>query len=358
MNIGVYAGSLRPGGGLTALKQVLGGLLEIPQAQVVVFTGAEDVSASLESWFASEPRLTEQRFLPQAGAFRRYLASKRAFRSCDFDWLISVNYHIPTNAKLLVYHLNLLSFVVGARDSIGARIKRWDARRACRRAQCNLFESQYLLERAREATKGSVAHAGLLYLGVHEDFYRAAAEPIVEPGSLLMVSSMQEHKDNATILRMLAILRSERPEVPWRLSIAGGQSVNQWAPLVAQAQQLGVDDALALLGPLAKPDLSDRMARSTCLVTASRIESFCMVALEAMASFCPAVVTDASSMPESVGDAAAVVPAGDEAAFAAEVLSLHDQQNYRAERVLAGRNRADDFRPEAFRAQLRGFLGQ
>ena len=36
MNIGVYAGSLRPGGGLTALKQMLGGLIEIPDAQVTI----------------------------------------------------------------------------------------------------------------------------------------------------------------------------------------------------------------------------------------------------------------------------------------------------------------------------------
>ena len=258
MNIGVYAGSLRPGGGLTALKQMLGGLIEIPDAQVTVVTGAADVSAALQPLLAAEERLTEQRFHPQAGAFRRYLASKRAFRDSDFDWLISVNYHIPTRARLLVYHLNLLSFERGVRDSLGARIKRWDARRACRLAQCNLFESQYLLERAKQATQQRVAHPGLLYLGVHEDFYRSAPCDEVDPGALLLVSSMQEHKDNPTILRMLARLRQDRPEVAWRLSVAGGQSAEQWAPFRQQAAELGVKEMDALMDGAKAPNPCSR----------------------------------------------------------------------------------------------------
>ena len=80
MKIGIYAGSLRPGGGLTALKQLLEGLCAIDGCEVVVFTGARDTSKALETYFQRGGQVREERFLPDAGSMRRHLASKRAFR--------------------------------------------------------------------------------------------------------------------------------------------------------------------------------------------------------------------------------------------------------------------------------------
>jgi glycosyltransferase involved in cell wall biosynthesis len=362
MRVGIYAGSLRPGGGVTALRQVLDALLAMPEPEVTVYTGAADCSEAVRDLVDVHPRLHEVRFHPEAGSFARYLRSKTAFRRLgrDLDWLFSVNYDLPAPCPVAVYHLNLLSFQRGPADGLGAAIKRWDARRACRRAALNLFESNYLLDRAREQVGGAIRRPELLYLGIHPDFFPEAEVPAVEVGEggradLLMVSSMAPHKDNLTAVRALQLLVEEEPAVDWRLRIAGGQAKAQWDPLLAEGAALGMDTRIEVLGPLPRRELSQVMGASLCLVNPSRIESFCMVALEAMASSCPAVVTTATSMPESVGGAAPTVEPGDHRAFAAE-LRRHLDPEHRARAVARGRAHAAGYGQEAFRRRLQGIL--
>jgi glycosyltransferase involved in cell wall biosynthesis len=355
MRIGVYAGSLRPGGGITALRQVLDGLLAMDNVQITVFTGAEDCSQAVRDLVEQHAQLTEERFYPQARSFTRYLRSKWAFRSRgrDFDWLFSVNYHLPAPCKVAVYHLNLLSFQSGPGDGWGAAWKRFDARHACKNADANLFESQCLLDAAKQSTGGKIHHADLLYLGIHSEFFADAADQVeLEPAQLLMISSMGAHKDNPTALRTLAKLVQDRPQVDWRLKVAGGQSKAQWQPLIDQAAELDIAERIEILGPLDRSTLSKEMRASLCLINPSRIESFCMVALEAMASYCPAIVTSETSMPESVGDAAAVVEAGNDQAFAEAVLQYLDDRQLRSEFIERGRRRAEQFAPQEFRRRL------
>lgn len=359
MKIGIYAGSLRPGGGLTALKQLLEGLCAIEGCEVVVFTGARDTSKALEPYFQSGGQVREERFLPDASSMRRHLASKWAFRGkrAKLDLLITVNYHLPAACPVAVYHLNLLSFMAGPQDSWAARWKRWDARRACRRADHNWFESQFLFDQAAQAVGAKAKQGALLYLGVHSDFFASEHDESQRGlADLLLVSSMQAHKDNPVAIEALAKLRATRPEVAWRLRIAGGQSRAQWAPLEEQCRALGVHDAVEFMGPLPKQELSRQMQSSLCLINPSRIESFCMVALEAMASYCPSIVTASTSMPESVGEAARVVPAGDVDGFVAAILDLHDNAEQRSELVRFGRERAESFSAQTFREQLRRLI--
>ncbi|MCP4772066.1 MAG: glycosyltransferase [Planctomycetes bacterium] len=355
MRIGVYAGSLRPGGGITALRQVLDGLLARENVEITVFTGAEDCSQAIRDLVEQHPQLKEERFYPQARSFARYLRSKWAFRKRggEFDWMFSVNYHLPAPCKVAVYHLNMLSFEKGPGDGWGAAFKRFDARYACKHAEVNLFESRVLLDVAKLSTGGKIHSADLLYLGIHPQFYASPTHSVdLKPAQLLMVSSMGAHKDNSTALRTLAKLVRERPDTDWRLKIAGGQSIAQWQPLLDQAAELGVAERIEVLGPLDRSALSREMGASLCLINPSRIESFCMVALEAMASFCPSIVTSETSMPESVGDAAMVVKAGDEDAFANAVLRYSEDSELRADYLARGRRRAEQFSPQEFRRRL------
>lgn len=355
-SIGIYAGSLRPGGGLTVLNQIIGALAD--NYRLVIYTGATDTTQEIISLASGYEHVEVLEFLPRAPAFLRNLASKFLFiansRSRQFSCLITFNYFLPANCPSLTYHINLLSFQKAGKDTVGAWLKRLDAGLACRYADVNIFESNYLLDQAKSSVS-RINQPDILYIGVHPDFYQPSSSAPAN-ADIMLVSSMQPHKDNSTCLRMLLILVQKRPEVPWRLVVAGGQSAAQWNGFLNEARQLGIADRIEIAGRMNRLDLSRRMNLSLCLVSASLIESFCMVALESMASRCPAIITNATSMPESAGDAAMIVEPGNAQQFAEACIAFYDDSQLRTHYVAAGVKRAAQFTPEQFRTNLRDLL--
>jgi len=366
----VYAGSVRPGGGLTAVAQVAEALAVDPSVDLTVFTGSGDSGVALARELGQFDNVTIRPFLSRWPAHLRYAASKMFFMSpwIRFDWVVSINYFIPTHNSLAVYHLNLLSFVRDSYDGVGMRLRRADARVAVRWAQLNLFESDYLLNAAMRATHGGVRNGEVLYLGVRSLFFKKpgyesdprgeAPSRIRQPNvTVLLVSSAVPHKDNVTVLRAFRLLRERQPEVPWSLKILGGQRLDHWDSLMLRATEMGIAESLQIQGPVAATEVSSFMEASLCLVSASLVESFGMVAVEAMASRCPVVVTSATSMPESVGSAAIMVPPGDFVAMAEAVLSLYDDPDLRESMIRRGVDRAEAMSPERFGGHLRRHLG-
>ncbi len=365
MKIGIYAGSLRPGGGVSVLRQMISALADGQDNQITVYIGAADAEKHIQNLVSGYTNVRVIRFLAHAPAGFRYVCSKLFFlrrsKSSDFDWLVSFNYFIPCRCRLMVYHINLLSFMPAEHDSISMRMKRLDARIACRFADANIFESRYLADVAEDSCGSTINSPGVLYVGVNEDFFGDSDTENEVPRSsvdvgILLVSSMQRHKDNDTVLRMLSELVKHRPEVPWTLSVVGGQDIRQWDSLLARASELQVADRVKLLGHVDRRRLSNMMANSLCLVSASRIESFGMVALEAMASGCPAIVTNSTSMPESVGDSAVIVDPGDESQFANAVLKFYDDPEFRLHYIEMGKEWARRFSIENFKSQLNSRL--
>lgn len=359
MRIGIYAGSIHSGGGLTVLAQIISALAKDEAMHLVVYTGVADTTQAVKQLALHHGNVEVRPFMPGSPSPVRYLAAKALFlwnrSSRDFDWLVSFNYHLPANCPVLVYHVNLLSFMPASPDNFAMRLKRMDARWACYRASSNVFESRYLLERARKVMGSKINEPSVLYVGVHPTFFRDSV-PSLRNADVLLVTSNQPHKDNGTCLRALALLVQRRPEIPWRLVVAGGQGIAQWDELRESALRLGVAGHVEILGPVTREALSQRMNTSLCLVSASRIESFCMTAVESMASRCPAIVTDATAMPESVGDAAIIVEPGNAEQFAAACERLHDDPVLRARYVDAGVAWARGFAPEIFRDRLRALL--
>ena len=260
------------------------------------------------------------------------------------DCVLGVNHFYPASGlPQITYHMNVLRFERPRRalwqsGEVADRLRDWLATRAVRRADVNLFESQLLFDLARQR-HSQIRNGQVLYIGIEDRETQASPNPDPDP-TLLAITSHQPHKDNETLIRMLAVLVRLRPEVPWRLAIAGGRTPEVFDPLRALAAEVGVADRVDFLGFCTHQQLSGIGARSLCLVSASLAESFCMVALEAMSWGCPAVVADISAMPESVGDAGLLARPSDPEDFARQVLRLWEDGDLRADLVTKGHERA------------------
>lgn len=74
--------------------------------------------------------------------------------------------------------------------------------------------------------------------------------------------------------------------------------------LAAELPDLSVRSRVKFLGPRTPLEIADYRRRCSCVVVASRFETFCMTATEAMMAGCPLVVSNAGALPEIVEDGA------------------------------------------------------
>jgi len=89
-------------------------------------------------------------------------------------------------------------------------------------------------------------------------------------------------------------------------------------------EHLGLKDRVRFVHDLSRDEIADLFGRATICVTPSLYEGFGLPAAEAMACGAPVVVSDGGALPEVVGDAGVVVPAGDAAALEAAIAALLD----------------------------------
>ena len=90
-------------------------------------------------------------------------------------------------------------------------------------------------------------------------------------------------------------------------------------------------------------DREDLLAGAAVLAYPSIYEGFGLPPLEAMSAGVPVVTSDAGALPETVGDAAEVVPAGDRDALAQALERLLTDDERRAELIERGRRRVTRF---------------
>jgi glycosyltransferase involved in cell wall biosynthesis len=180
-------------------------------------------------------------------------------------------------------------------------------------------------------------------------------------GYLLYVGTVEPRKNLGVLLDAWELLRQQaapadggEPALP--LVLAGGYGWGSRA-LVRRIEGLA-PHGLRSLGRVA-PDLLVRLYQgATLFVYPSLYEGFGLPPLEAMACGAPTVVSDASSLPEVVGDAAVKVPPGDAAALAAALEGLLAAPAKRAELARRGPERAALFRWDAAAARMEAIFAE
>jgi alpha-1,3-rhamnosyl/mannosyltransferase len=129
------------------------------------------------------------------------------------------------------------------------------------------------------------------------------------------VGTLEPRKNLAGAVR--AFTRIEDPEV--RLVVIGGAG---WGNDDFERARGDLGDRLVLTGYVPDEDLVPLLSGARCFLYPSLLEGFGFPPLEAMACGTPVVASDRASLPEVIGDAGLLVDPDDEAAIAAAVASV------------------------------------
>lgn len=117
---------------------------------------------------------------------------------------------------------------------------------------------------------------------------------------LVTVGGLTERKGFHRVIELLPALTQRFPGLRY-LVVGGASAEGDWGPrLRTQVQELGVEDRVHFLGPVAQAELKWVLGAANVFVLATRNEGWANVLLEAMACGLPVVTTDVGGNREVV----------------------------------------------------------
>lgn len=162
------------------------------------------------------------------------------------------------------------------------------------------------------------------------------------PRYLIYVGSEDPRKDLTTLMRALALVRADMPDVEL-VKVGRAHFDRERQRLVEIAGQLEIRDAVHFLDDVVEDDLPSLYGLADVAVMPSLYEGFGLPALEAMACGRPLVYARAGSLPEIAGEAGIPVTPGSPEALARTLVALLGDPERRRALGRAGRDRAASF---------------
>jgi len=230
--------------------------------------------------------------------------------------------------------------------------------RSVHRADLVLADSQSTKDDLVELLGVEPAKIEVVYPGVEERFRpiedqallrEASKRYSLPPRFILGLGTLQPRKNFARLIEAYSLLVTRHPSL--HLVIAGGKGW-LYEEIFAAVERLGLEEKVVFPGFVADEDLPALYNLADLFVFPSLYEGFGLPPLEALACGTPVITSDASSLPEVMGEAGLMVEATDTEALAGAMKRVFEDDALREEMVAKGMKQAKKFTWEQAAAKL------
>lgn len=160
--------------------------------------------------------------------------------------------------------------------------------------------------------------------------------------TIMYVGSEHPRKNLETVLRVVAILKKQYPDI-FLLKVGEAGIRSGRIKTLELIDELHLRENVMLLGNIPTERINELYNIANVLLFPSRLEGFGMPPLEAMAAGCPVVCSNATSLPEVVGGGAIMHDADNIDAFAASIVHILTNDQFRTNLIERGQERAATF---------------
>lgn len=176
----------------------------------------------------------------------------------------------------------------------------------------------------------------LIHNGIDTDTFSPRPQITRNPYRIMTTASAdQPLKGLRYLLEALATLRKTYPSL--ELLVVG--KLNPAGQTQQLLETLSLSSAVTFISGISTEQLVEYYAQASIAVSPSLYEGFGLPAGEAMACGVPVISSDGGALPEVVGDAGIIVPAGNSEALAGAIQSLLDNPQKRRQLEQSGRQR-------------------
>ena len=182
-----------------------------------------------------------------------------------------------------------------------------------------------------------------IHPGVDRGFFAPMAPaPPSGPPHLLFPGAPVARKNLELVLNCLAAAPNGSATSEAELDISGARA-ESFPALALRIESLGLTQRVHWLGLVKREDMPGLMVGAAAVLYPSLYEGFGLPPLEAMAAGSPVIASNASCLPEVLGDAAILVEPTDQRGLAEALEAVLTRDEVRQRLVAAGRARARTF---------------
>lgn len=331
--------------GLARLASLSGGSPESSQHELWVFRSRNAPPMSLPRWIHQAKLWTPSHHRFESAALRVELTGKRLalLHSPDFIPPFGGRFR----SVITVHDLNFIHYP----EFLTSDSARYygQIQRAVKRADHILTDSEWTREDVLNYLDATPERVTTIYLAAasvyrpitsRQEVRRAVQRYGLPSDFIIFVGTLEPRKNVPTLLKAVRQLRDQNYDV--HLAIVGRKG---WLydEIFATLTELGIADYVHFLENVPTDDLARLYNAACCLTLPSYYEGFGLPPLEAMACGTPVVVSNRSSLPEVVGDAALVVDPDSAEELSAALGRIFDDSELRAELRQRGLVRAGEF---------------